>query len=404
MCYKPFMARLWFSVLLVVALGAGGVAWLIARPPAPNGYSGLEFATMTGAAASRAPLLSTRGALVLQVDDGSPAAQAGIKAGAVVAAIDGIAVASARQASMIVRKHGAGDRVVFTLFDEARGAIHPKNIAVTFVAAPPDDKTIFRVDPPRTLAKEFFNPPTMAANAAWSHRLSHGVSIRPRAMPELDAGNCSGVAPEQWQVRNFGPGVIHLVSKDGGEHAIYKLVRLDPTQQRDPKGYVVGLVHAVFRSAVAATPTENWNFGVNSFNFGDHAGVAGLALWRLNGDVLSVWIAGVPASEIAWAMPVTAGTMLSLQCKSDLAPKPAPRDPGLVSTAISTNCLQGRCQDSDFAATYLRKYRLGYVHAHDGEVFLVDPKRDLWLNGQEGPGFYRQLGGENEKLMPGRTN
>ena len=28
--------------------------------------------------------------------------------------------------------------------------------------------------------------------------------------------------------------------------------------------------------------------------------------------------------------------------------------------------------------------------------------RDFWLNGQEGPGFYRQLGGENEKLEPGR--
>ncbi|HUO01811.1 MAG TPA: PDZ domain-containing protein [Rhizomicrobium sp.] len=396
--------RLWLSVLLVVAVGAGVVAWLIARPAAPLGYSGLEFAQITAPAASRAPLLSTRGALVLHVADDSPAAQAGIKAGAVVAAIDGTAITSARQASMMVRKHGAGDRVVFTLFDEARGAIHPKNVALTFTDAPPDDKTIFRVAPPRTLAREFFNPPTMAANAAWSHRLSHGVSIRPRAMPELDAGNCSGVAPEEWRVADSGNGMIHLVSKDGGEHAIYKLIRLDSTQRHDPKGYVMGLVHAIFHSSVAATPTENWNFGVSSFNFGDHAGVAGLALWRLNGDVLSVWIAGVPASEIAWAMPVTAGTMLSLQCKGGLAPKPSPRDPALVATAMSSDCLQGRCQDSDFAATYLQKYNLGYVHAHDGEVFLVDPKKDSWLSGQEGPGFYRQLGGENEKLMPGRTN
>ncbi len=71
---------------------------------------------------------------------------------------------------------------------------------------------------------------------------------------------------------------------------------------------------------------------------------------------------------------------------------------------MSLSCLEGRCQDSDFAAVYLHKYRLGYVHAQDGEVFLVDPKRDFWLDGQEGPGFYRQIGGENEKLMPGRTN
>jgi hypothetical protein len=359
---------------------------------------------MTKAAALRAPLLATRGALVEQVAEASPAAEAGIKAGAVVAAIDGIDITSARQASIIVRRHGAGDRVVFTLFDEARGAIHPKNVTVTFAATPPENRTVFRVKPPRILAKEYFNPPAMAANAAWSHRLSHGVSIRPRPMPELDAGDCSGLAPEEWRVMDSGRGMIHLVSKDGGEHAIYKLVPLDARQKRDPKGYVVGLVHAIFHSKVAATPTETRNFGVSSFNFGNRSGVAGLALWRLNGDVLSIWIAGVPASEIAWAMPVTAGALLSLECKGGLAPRPSPRDPALVPTSVSSNCLQGRCEDSDFAATYLQKYRLGYVHAHDGDVFLIDPKRDFWLNGQDGPGFYRQLGGENEKLMPGRTN
>src|SRR6185437_8973907 len=233
---EAVMAQLWLFVLLVVALGAGAVAWLIARPQPPRGYSGLEFAEVTQAAALRAPLLSTRGALVVRVTENSPASEAGIRAGAVLAEIDGIKITSARQASMIVRKHGAGDRVVFTLFDEARGTIRPKNVALIFDAAPPENKTIFLVKPPRTLAREFFNPPGMAANAAWSHRLAHGVSIRPRAMPELDAGNCSGVAPEQWRVLNSGQDMIHLASKDGGEHAVYKLVALSPQQKRDPKG------------------------------------------------------------------------------------------------------------------------------------------------------------------------
>jgi len=401
---QAHMARLWLLVLLVVMVGAGCVAWLIARPSNPRGYSGLEFAQMTGAAAARAPLLRTRGALIEQVVDDSPAAKAGIKPGAVVAAIDGMAITSAGQASSMVRRHGAGDRVIFTLFDEASGAIHPEKVAVTFDAAPPASKLVFHVEPPRTLAKEFFNPPGMAANASWSHRLSHGASIRPRAMPQLRGGDCSGLAPEEWSVRNAGPGMIHLVSKDGGEHAIYKLTALDAAQKRDPKGYVMGLVHAIFHSEVTATPTETGGLGVNSFNFGNRTGAAGLALWRMNGDVLSVWIASVPASEIAWALPVTAGSVLTAQCKDELAPKPAPRDPALVATSISSDCLMGRCQDSDFASDYLRKYRLGYVHAHDGEVFLVNPKRDFWLNGQDGPGFYRQIGGEDEKLLPGRTN
>jgi len=43
------MARLWLGMLVVVALGAFGVARLIARSPDPKGYSGLEFAPVTEA-------------------------------------------------------------------------------------------------------------------------------------------------------------------------------------------------------------------------------------------------------------------------------------------------------------------------------------------------------------------
>ena len=389
---------------MVVARGALGVVWLVARPPPPRGYSGLEFARVTGAAAARAPLLGTRGALVVAVADDSPAARAGIKPGAVVAAIDGVTINSARQASEIVRNRKKGDRATFTLFDEARGAIHPRNVVLVFDAASPVSKTIFSVEAPRTLAKEHFAQPGMAANAAWSRRLTHGASVRPRALPQLSAGTCSGVAPEKWRVQDSAPGLVHLASADGGLHAIYKLVPLDREQQADPKGYVLGLVHAIFRNPAVATPSEARPFGISSFNFGNGRGLAGFALWRLNGAVLSVWIAGVPASDVAWAAPVTASVLLSLRCDSKLAPAPRPRDPTLADTALSTRCLKGKCDDSDFAASYLEKFRLGYVHAHDGTVFLVDPRRDFWLNGQDGPGFYRQIGGENEKLEPGRTN
>jgi len=398
------MARLWLGVLVVVALGALGVALLIARPPDPEGYSGLEFARVTGAAASRAPLLTTRGALVLDVALDSPAARAGIRPGAVVAKIDGEDIRSAEQASRIIRRHKGGDRIILSLFDEARGRIHPKDVPLVFDASPPANPKIFSVDPPRTLAQDKLAPPVMAANAAWSRRLAHGVSVRLRALPRLTSGVCSGVAPEKWQLRDVGANMIHIVSESGSAHAIYKLVRLNADQQRDPLGYVSGLLHEIFRSPVTVTPVEARPFGVNSVSFGNKNRATGFALWRLNGDVLSVWIAGVPASDIAWAIPVTASALLSLRCQSDLAPPPRPRDPSMTATSVSSRCLQDRCEDSDFAATYLDKFRLGYVHAHDGEVFLVNPRRDLWANGQDGPGFYRQLGGQNEKLEPGRTN
>lgn len=398
------MARLWLGVLAIVVLGALGVVWLVARPPASKGYSGLEFARTTGAAAARAPLMSTRGALVQSVAEESPAARAGIKPGAVVAAIDGTAITSARQASDIVRRHEKGDRVTLTLFDEARGAIHPRSVILTFDAAPPESKTSFSVEPPRTLARESFAQPGMAANAAWSRRLTHGASVRPRALPQLNAGVCSGVAPEKWRVQDSSPDLIHLASADGDLHAIYKLVTLDAAQRRDPKGYVLGLIHAIFRSPPTPAPTEQRAFGISSFSFGNRDGLAGFALWRMNGPVLSAWVAGVPASDVSWAIPVAAATLFSLRCDSPLAPRPRPRDAKLPETVLSSRCLKGQCEDSDFAAPYLDKLRLGYVHAHDGAVFLVNPRRDFWFSGQEGPGFYRQLDGENEKLEPGRTN
>ncbi len=97
--------------------------------------------------------------------------------------------------------------------------------------------------------------------------------------------------------------------------------------------------------------------------------------------------------------------LLSLHCESRAgAQARAARSRAGRHLVVDSTACKGSCEDSDFAATYLQKFRLGYVHAHDGEVFLVNPKRDFWLNGQEGPGFYRQLGGENEKLEPGRTN
>src|SRR5882757_2429704 len=115
------MARL-LGFLLVIGCIAG-VALYVAPLRAPRGFSGLQFAAMTPAAAARAPLLTVRGALIQDVVENSPAAMAGIKSGEVAAAIDGSAVTSAQQASDLIRAKHPGERVTITLFDEARGDI-----------------------------------------------------------------------------------------------------------------------------------------------------------------------------------------------------------------------------------------------------------------------------------------
>jgi hypothetical protein len=401
------MARFWILLTLGVAAAAAGVAWYVRPPAKPHGYAGLEFSAMTPAAAARAPMLTSRGALIYDVDDASPADKAGLHPGEVVAAIDGAAVTSAPQAAGIVRAHREGDRVVFTVFDESLGDIHPKDVAVNFIAAPPLSNKR-SVDPPHTLAKEYFPLPTMGANAEWTRRIARGPTIRPLALPGLGAGRCNGLAPEDWFVAGHAPddSMIHVMAPSGFEHAIYQSANL---AGGDPKDFVLKLIARSFRGAPTFTPPESQAFGFWLLNFGLSRGAVGFAEYRVThaasgGNRIAVWIAAVAAADAAWAQPQTGAVAFSLHCRNGYAPAPQPRDPALAVTSVSTSCIQGACGEGDFAAQYMKVLRLGYVHAPDGSNYLIKPKSDFWQNGADGPGYYHQIGGANEKLEPGRTN
>jgi hypothetical protein len=396
------MARIWILAALGVAVAVAGVAWYVHPPGKPRGYAGLEFSVMTPAAAARAPLLTSRGALIYDVAEASPADKAGLHAGEVVAAIDGAPVTSAQQASGIVRQHRDGDRVVFTIFDETVGDIHSKDVAVNFIAQPPVTKKR-SVKPPRTLAKEYFPLPTMGANADWSRRIARGPTIRPLAIPGLGAGRCNGFAPEDWFVAAHASddSMIHVMAPTGFEHAIYQSAKLDG---RAPRDFVLGLIAGNFQGVPTSTPDAPQPFGFRQFDFGLSRGAVGFAEYRVSGDRIAVWIAAVAAADAAWAQPQTGAVVFSLHCPAAGAPAPLPRDRSLAPTSVSTSCLQGACGEGDFAAHYMSVLRLGYVHAPDGSNYLIKPKSDYWQNGAEGPGYYHQVGGANEKLEPGRTN
>jgi hypothetical protein len=404
---KAPMARFWILVTLGVAAAIAGVAWYVAPPMKPLGYAGVEFSVMTPAAAARAPLLATRGALIAKVDEDSPAAGAGIHAGEVAAAIDGAPIISADQAAGIVRAHRDGDRVVFTLFDEAKGDIHPKNVAVDFTGLPKPIKNL-SVLPPRTLAKERFNLPPMAANAAWSQRLARGPTIRPLALPALGAGRCTGFAPEYWVVAGHAPddSMIHLAAPEGFEHAIYQSAKLNG---RDAKDFVLFLIEQDFGARPTPSLPEPQPFGFVLFKFGTAKGAAGFAEYRVThdgkgGDRIALWLVAVASADVSWAEPQTGAVAFSLHCLASDAPPPQPRDPALVLTSVSADCIRGRCGEGDFAAQYMNVLKLGFAHGPDGSMWLVKPKTDFWQNGADGPGYYHQIGGTNEKLEPGRTN
>jgi hypothetical protein len=393
------------SVCVALALFAGAVLYAIHRVPKPRGFSGLEFAAMTPGAAARTPLLARGGALVLAVMPGSPAAKSKIKPGEVVAAIDHVSIASARQASELVRAHAAGDHIVLTLYDINKGEVHPDDVTLTFDAAPPVTKS-FSVKPPRTLAREFFYKPTSAANASWARRIALGATIRPLALTGLGEGQCNGFAPQGWRVAAHAPdnSLFHVMAEEGFAHAIYK----SATLSGDPGTFVKNFLEQSFGAATVLTPPQDQAYGFVERDFGNNKGGAGFVLYRVTaqgtGKRIALWVAAAPGGDVAWAKPLVGAVVLSMRCASPGAPAAQPRPEDLLATRISTRCIQGACSEGDFAGAYLTVLRLGYVHNDKNAMFLLHPRRDFWQDGAEGPGFYHQLGGTNEKLYPGRIN
>jgi len=399
------MFRGWKGITLACAVGvalfAGAVIHAVQRNPKPFGFSGLTFEPMSPAAAYRTPFLRRGGALVQQVMAGSPAEKAKIEPGMVVAAIDGKPVTSARQASDMVRAHHAGDHIQLTIYDITQGEVHPEEVSLTFDAAPPAGKR-FRVHPPRTLAKEEFSPPFPAANASWSRRIYRGPTIRPLALSGLGAGQCNAFAPQDWRVAAHAPdnSLFHVMANQGFAHALYKSGQLNGAV---PEDYVRDFLQTTFGAPTVLTPAQARPHGFVVHDFGNRKGGAGFVIYRVLDGRIALWSAAVPGGDVGWAKPLVGAVALSMRCASPGAPKLAPRD-GLLATRISLRCIQGQCTETDFAATYLTVLRLGYVHNINGDMFLVRPSRDFWQSGAEGPGFYHQIGGENERLLPGRIN
>jgi hypothetical protein len=390
------------SFVVALALFAGAVLYAVHRGPKPRGFSGLQFAALSPSASARTPLLTRGGAQVSAVVDDSPADKAQIKSGEVVAAIDGKPIASARQASDLVRGHAAGDRITLTIYDITEGEVHPEDVSLTFDAAPPVSKS-FSVNPPRTLAKEVFFPPYPAANASWSRRIHLGPTIRPLALSGLGAGQCNGFVPEDWRVaaHNKDNSLFHVMAEAGFAHAIYKSALLNGVS---PDAFLKDFLETTFGAPAVMTPPQAQPFGFVVRDFGNNKGGAGFVEYRVTGNRIALWLAAFPGGDAGWARPLVGAVALSLRCAAPGAPLAMPRPPETLETAVSLRCIQGQCAESDFAGGYMAVLRLGYVHNIKGDMFLVHPRKDFWLNGAEGPGFYHQIGGENEKLLPGRIN
>jgi hypothetical protein len=292
--------------------------------------------------------------------------------------------------------------VVLTLYDVTRGEVHPRDVAITLTAEPATSNKL-TVRPPRALVKAPRRPPVAAANAAWSRRILRGPTIRPEPLFGLGSGACNGFAPQGWHVAGHAADntMFAVAADEGFFHAIYRSADLGGAT---PEDFIRDYLTRTFASPAQLAPPQKRPYRFVLYDFGNRKGGTGFVVARVTRGHIAMWIAAVPGADVSWAKAQTGAVALSLTCHAPDAPAPRPRAPGLLATRISLSCIRGACSQTDFAATYLTVLRKGYVHNTKGEMFLVNPRRDFWQNGADGPGFYRQVGGENEKLDPGRIN
>ncbi|MBX6752908.1 MAG: trypsin-like peptidase domain-containing protein [Thermorudis peleae] len=81
----------------------------------PQGYLGVSVVTVTPALAARYNLPVNQGVLIVDVAQGSPAAQAGLQSGDVVVQADGKNMTSASDLEQAIRSHKPGDKLTLTI-------------------------------------------------------------------------------------------------------------------------------------------------------------------------------------------------------------------------------------------------------------------------------------------------
>jgi hypothetical protein len=407
------MLKRWATATAYATALVAAFLWLaigVAQPPQPNrpGFLGIEFAPLTAAAQARAPYLTHGGAMVLKVVERSPAAVAGSKPGDIVIAIDGQPVTSADDAADAIELLKAGAVVALTLYDETGGHLRLRRLSTVLSAAPPENRKVFTVEPPRTLAREWDFKPSMAAHAAWSTAIARGP-VDPLRLLLVAGHRCSAVAPEDWDIADTTPdgSAFALVSPLVRARAIYAVTQVGKGE--GPEAAVTRMIAKFARVSPQTSASLNAEFGFRVVDFGSSAGYAGFALFRVrrsgrSAPFVSVRIAAVPASDVAELAPLAGAVALSIRCSGSQATYPVPFDDAMLPTSVSSRCLRGSCDEGDFAGSYNAEMHTGYVHSPSGENFLIDPRKDIWMTGPAGPGTYRQVSGTLEKLEPGRTN
>ncbi|MBN1822307.1 MAG: hypothetical protein JW833_16420, partial [Prolixibacteraceae bacterium] len=77
----------------------------------------------------------------------------------------------------------------------------------------------------------------------------------------------------------------------------------------------------------------------------------------------------------------------------------------VVQIQTNSNYSSGSNEDTEVESGYNMQLGMEYVHDPDtGENYWVSPGTDYNETGRDGPGYYKQVGNDIKKLLPGRSD
>jgi hypothetical protein len=389
------MKRILLAAFIILAVDQLAVA-------AGRGYLGLEFESL--------PPGSAPGVKVHQVFPGSAADKAGLKAGQFITQIDGAPVADPGQAVAIVTRHGAGDKIVLTMAGNG-GKAAPLRIEATLAANPPGGgfaaATLPHLGPP---PGGDMPPP---ARTQITKAQGNGPAA-PVALRVLQAGACSAMTPQGWQVTdsNRDSTILTVAAPGGGMRASYGIVGIGSGQAagyygpqfRSPAAFAQYATGVVFGAQVYGKPLPAMPHGFQTFTWGTQNGFSGYTIYKSyplpsdpGGFIVSMYIGGAPSAQVKQLVPLAVGVAASIRCRAQLHPPPANDfHPSRGASCFGSECSEGDAAGSDFNSIL----GTGYVHDDAGTNYYVGDEN--WIeNGPQGPGYYKRNGNDVTKLQNG---
>ncbi|MBN2774994.1 MAG: hypothetical protein JXR31_12130, partial [Prolixibacteraceae bacterium] len=221
-------------------------------------------------------------------------------------------------------------------------------------------------------------------------------------------GNCYAVAPANWEITGTGNNgnALDIYSADRKMYAGYMILGVQGSLATGFYSYMYSTPETFINYTISESGTKNVSYGepvrdalgytILPFEIeGVIQGVVFYRTWAIPGDPYGYVIVSRVAKTMKqiWSSMGANAISVALSIRS------------VVQIQTNSNYSSGSNEDTEVESGYNMQLGMEYVHDPDtGENYWVSPSTDYNETGRDGPGYYKQVGNDIKKLLPGRSD